>query len=49
MSFYYTVIRNRDDKEIMNDDERGNDYIIYEDFITPNLYIGIKRNNVILR
>ena len=42
---YYTVIKVRDenkdkDNQYENDD---NDYINYEDFITPNHYIGLKK------
>ena len=36
-------------EEIVNDDEYENDYIIFVDFITPNHYIGIKNDDVILR
>ena len=48
---YYTVIKVRDgnkdiDNQYENDD---NDYINYEDFISPNHYIGIKKNNDILK
>ena len=39
---YYTVIKNRHEIENMNDDDYENDYIDYEDIITPNHYIGIK-------
>ena len=44
---YYTVIKTRDDNEIVNNNE--NDYINFNDFITPNHYIGIKKNNEKLR
>ena len=48
---YYTVIKTRDenkdiDNRFENDD---NDYIDINDFINPNHYIGIKKNNEILR
>ena len=48
---YYTVIKVRDknkdiDNQYENDD---NDYINYENFISPNHYIGIKKNNDILK
>ena len=48
---YYTVFKNRDEKEIVNDkyENNHNDYINYEDFITPNHYIGVKIDNVLLR
>ena len=44
---YYTVIKNRDEKEIV-DNQYEND-ISLNDSITPNHYIGIKNNNVMLR
>ena len=47
---YYTVNKNTDDKEIVNnkneDDE--NDYINYIELISPNHYIGIRNDNVLL-
>ena len=48
---YYTAIKNRDDKEIVNNnyEDNENDYIKYEDFITPNHYIGFKKNIEILK
>ena len=42
---YYTVIKNR--KETVNDNE--NDYINFNEFITPNHYIGIKPRETKLR
>ena len=36
---YYAVIKGRDDKDIIADE---NEYINFNDIITPNLYIGIK-------
>ena len=47
---YYTVIKTRDgNKDIDNQYENDeNDYMNYEDFISPNHYIGIKKNNEIL-
>ena len=47
---YYTVIRTRDEnKDIDNQYENDdNDYISFND-IVPNHYIGIKKNNEILR
>ena len=45
---YYTVIKNRDDKEIV-DNQYENDYNNFNDFITPNHYIGIENDNQILR
>ena len=49
-NFYYTVIKNRDEKEILNDQYENNeiDYIKYENFITPNPYIGRKNDNTLL-
>ena len=48
---YYTVIKTRDEnKDIDNQFENDeNDYINFNDFITPNHYIGTKKNNEILR
>ena len=40
---YYTVIKTRDE----NDNE--NDYTNFNDFITPNHYVGIKPREIILR
>ena len=38
---YYTVIKNRDEKEIV-DNQYENDYYSLNDVIIPNLYVGIK-------
>ena len=48
---YYTVTKNRDDKGIVDTqyENNDNDYIDYEAFITPNHYIRIKTDNVMLR
>ena len=48
---YYTVIKVREEnKDIDNQDQNDDkDYINYEDFISPNHYVGIKKNNEILR
>ena len=48
---YYTVIKIRDgNKDIDNQYENYyNDYINYQDFITPNHYFGIKPGDTILR
>ena len=43
--FYYTVIRIRDE----NKDIDNNDYINFNDIITPNHYIGIKPRETILK
>ena len=42
---YCTVIKSIDD----NDNENENDYIKFNDFITPNLYIGTKPREKILK
>ena len=41
---YYTVIKNRDDKEIVKNNYEDNekDFINYDDFITPNHFVGQK-------
>ena len=44
---YYTVIKNRGEKEIV-DIEYENDYFNFND-IVPNHYIGRKKNNEILK
>ena len=48
---YYTIIKTRDEnRDIDNQYENDeNDYINFNDFITPNHYIGRKSNNEILR
>ena len=48
---FYTVMKNRDEKEIVKDKHEyiENEYIKYEDFITPNHYIGGKNDKVMLR
>ena len=48
---YYTVIKNRDDKEIEDDKYENNeiDYFNYKDFITPNRYVRIKNDNLLLK
>ena len=48
---YYTVIKTRDDNEIVNDKYENieNDYINFDDIITPNHYIGIKPRETILK
>ena len=38
---YYTVIKSRDDKEIV-DNQYENDIISLNDVIIPNHYVGIK-------
>ena len=44
---YYTVIKTRDEKEIV-DNKYGNDFINFND-IFPNHYIGIKKNNEVMK
>ena len=41
---FFTVIKNRNGKEIVNNhyEKNENDYNNFHDFITPNLYIGKK-------
>ena len=46
---YYTVIKNRDEKQNVIDKDAENDYINFNDFISPNHYIGIKPRETILR
>ena len=48
---HYVVIKNRDDKGIVDDkvEDSEKDYINFTDIITPNHYIGIKRHIVMLR
>ena len=48
---YYTVINVRDEnKDIDNQyEDDNNDYFKFNDFITPNNFIGIKKNNEILK
>ena len=47
---YYTVIKKRDQKKIVNDqyEDNENDYINFNDII-PNHYVGIKPRETILR
>ena len=48
---YYTVMKTREENnDIDNQYEDGdNDYINFNDFITPNHYIGTKNKNEILK
>ena len=41
---YYTVNKNRGEKELV-DNQYENDDINFNDFITPNHFIGIKQKN----
>ena len=45
---YYTVIKNRKEKEIVIGEDDENDYVSFSDII-PNHYIGRKNDNTILR
>ena len=42
---YYSIIKNRDDKETVNDEheDKENDYFTFIDLITPNYYVGRKK------
>ena len=48
---YCTVFKTRDDKGIVNKKHEDNekDYVNYEDFVTPNRYVGRKNGNVFLK
>ena len=48
---YYTIIKNRDDKEIVSENEYENDkvYNKFDDFIYPNQYNGRKNDNELLK
>ena len=46
---YYTVVKKRDDEEIVNDEEKEIEYINCDDSITPNHYFGRKNDNMILK
>ena len=48
---YYTVIKNRNEKETKKNKNENdeNDNTNFKDFITPNHYIGIRKDNVMLR
>ena len=48
---YYTVMKDGDEKEIINDECENieNDYNKNDDYITPNHYIGRKNNHEILK
>ena len=50
-NLYYTVNKNRDDKESVNDNNENTeiDYINFKDLITPYHYIGIINDNEILK
>ena len=48
---YYTVMKNRDEKEIVigKDEINENDFIKYEEFFIPNHHVGFKPLETILR
>ena len=50
-NLYYTVIKNRDAKEILNDKNNNNEngYCILDDFILPNHIMSIKSRETILK
>ena len=43
---YYTVIKNRDENEVVKD-EYENDYINFNVYLTPNHYIGRKNKEIL--
>ena len=45
---YYTVFKNRDEKEIVND-KYENVYVNFNDFISPNPYNGSKLRETMLK
>ena len=49
--FYYTVIKNKNDKEILSDEyeNKESDYINFDDFIILNHNFGTKPQETILR
>ena len=49
--FYYTVIKNREGKEIVFDEFEinENDFISFENFPTPNHHVGIKPRETKIR
>ena len=50
-NLYYTVIKNRDDKEILENkyESNENDYFVFNDSINPDHFIGRKNIDVKLR
>ena len=48
---YYTVIRIRDENKDKDNQHEGddNDYIMFNDFITPNHYVEIKPREALLK
>ena len=51
LDLYYTVIKNWNDNEDIVDKYGKNeiDYIIFNEFISPNHYNGMRNNSSILR
>ena len=47
--FYYTVIKNRNEKENVNDKDFEKDYNNFDDFITPDHFVGRKNDKEIIR
>ena len=53
--FCYTIIKNKDDNEIDNEivddkfEDKENDYLNLDNFITPNHYIGRKNDKEVLK
>ena len=45
---YYTVIKNRDEKEVVVDDDENNDYL-HDKFVMPNYDLGDKPHETKLR
>ena len=43
---YYTVFKNENEED---NDQYENDFINFDDFVTPNHYIGIKLHETILK
>ena len=48
---YYTVIKNRNDKSVVEEEDENNENekINFEDYITPNYFDGRKNDDVVLR
>ena len=43
----YYIIKNRADKDVVNEYENDTDYLNFEDFIIPNHHVGIKPRETI--
>ena len=48
---YYTAVKKRDENEVLSDKYENNEIncISFDDNITPNQYVGIKIDNVMLK